>query len=42
VGIHKSNPGDGEPADFLGVHDNATMAQFGVNTPIAIESSRGL
>src|SRR6201984_2242690 len=25
-----------EPADFLGVHDNATMAWFGVNTPIAI------
>ena len=25
-----------EPADLLGVHDNATMAEFGVNTPIAI------
>src|SRR5262249_54914497 len=25
-----------EPADLLGVHDNAMMAQFGVNTPIAI------
>src|SRR3981189_3849863 len=25
-----------EPADLLGVHDNATMAEFGANTPVAI------
>src|SRR5262249_25015460 len=25
-----------EPTDLLGVHDNATMTEFGVNTPIAI------
>ena len=25
-----------EPTDLLGVHDNAAMTEFGVNTPIAI------
>ena len=25
-----------EPTDLLGVHDNATMTEFGINTPIAI------
>jgi hypothetical protein len=25
-----------QPADLLGVHDHATMAEFGANTPVAI------